>query len=271
MGLADHVVDWLRPLRFRGKGRLFNRLIAKEGTRSATVFGSRVELDLSDLIQRQVYLGVYEREETNRVLSYLRPGMTFLDVGANIGYYTLMAASRVGPGGRVIAVEPSPYAVERLEKAVRENGLAQVKVVRGGLGSCASELKLFVPAPGNHTPTMLGEDGAPAHVVSVKTLDSCLADWGVETIDLMKMDVEGFEPRVLEGAASALAAGRIRAILCEFNDYWLRRAGTNGGELYESLLAQGFVDRDGRPDAFDGQVMTRLLVQTAQPSECANR
>src|SRR6266404_9331850 len=175
MCLADRVVNWLRPLRFRGKGRLVSPLIAKEGVRRATVFGSRLELDLSDLIQRQVYLGVYEREETNQVMRYLRPEMTFVDVGANIGYYTLMAASCVGPHGRVIAVEPSLYAVERLEKAVRENDLAQVKVVRGGLGHCESEVRLFIPEPGNHTPTMLGEDGAPAQIVSVKTLDSCLA------------------------------------------------------------------------------------------------
>jgi len=260
MSIADRVVNWLRPVRFRGKGRLVNPLIPKEGVRRATVFGSRLELDLSDLIQRLVYLGVYEREETNQVLRYLRPGMTFVDVGANIGYYTLMAASRVGPRGRVISVEPSPYAVERLEKAVRDNGLTQVTVVRGGLGDRESEVRLFIPEPGNHTPTMLGDDGAPAQMVSVKTLDACLAEWGLGAIDLLKIDVEGFEPRVFEGAANALAARRIRAILCEFNDYWLLRAGTSARGFYESLLAKGFVDRDGRPHAFDGQVLTRLLV-----------
>jgi hypothetical protein len=232
MSLAECVVDWLRPLRFRGKGRLLSPLVARKGVRRATVFGSQVELDLSDLIQRLVYLGVYEREETNQVLRYLRPGMTFVDVGANIGYYTLMAASRVGRRGCVISVEPSAYAVDRLSD--REG-----------------ELRLFIPGPGNHTPTMLGEDGAPAQIVAVKTLDACLADWQVETIDLLKIDVEGFEPRVLAGAAGALAAGRIRAILCEFNDYWLKRAGTSARGLYESLLANGF----------DGQVLTRLLVQ----------
>jgi FkbM family methyltransferase len=191
--------------------------------------------------------------------------MTFVDVGANIGYYTLMAASCVGPRGRVIAVEPSSYAVERLERAVRDNGLTQVKVVRGGLGDRDSEVRLFIPEPGNHTPTMLGEEGAPAQLVSVKTLDASLADWHVEIIDLLKIDVEGFEPRVLEGAAKALAGGRIRAILCEFNDYWLLRAGTCARQFYESLLARGFVDRDGPPRSFDGQVLTRLLVLA--PSE----
>jgi FkbM family methyltransferase len=261
MSLADRVANWLRPLRFRGKGRLLDPLIARGGVRTATVFGSQMELDLGDLIQRQVYLGVYEREETNHVLRFLRPGMTFVDVGANIGYYTVMAAARVGPRGRVVAVEPSPYAGERLEKAVRENELTNVLVFRGGLGDRAGECRLLIPPPGNHTPTMLGDEEAPAHVVTVKTLDACLADWRVETIDLMKMDVEGFEPRVLAGASTALAAERIGAILCEFNDYWLRKAGTSALAFYDSILAKGFVDREGRPRSFDGQNVTRLLVR----------
>ena len=73
MSLADRVVNLLRPVRFRGKGRLFNPLIPKQGARRASVFGSRLDLDLSDLIQRQVYLGIYEREETRQVLHYLQP------------------------------------------------------------------------------------------------------------------------------------------------------------------------------------------------------
>ena len=55
--------------------------------------------------------------------------------------------------------------------------------------------------------------------VPVRRLDDCLADWGVETIDLMKLDVEGHEPFVLRGAGEALSSGRIRAVLCEFNDF----------------------------------------------------
>ncbi len=262
MSLADAVVNWLRPYRFRGKGRLFGRFIPTQGVRHAVVFGGRLELDLSDLIQRQVYLGVYEREETNLVLGYLQPGMTFVDVGANIGYYTLMAASRVGPSGRVFSVEPSQYAVERLEKTVRENHLSQVTVVRGGLSDRASEERLFIPEPGNHTPTMLGEANAPSTAIQVKTLDVCLSEWNVERVDLIKIDVEGFEPRVLGGAAQAMAAGRIRAILCEFNDYWLRRAGTSGRQLYEKLVAAGYGDRAGTPAAFDDKVLTRLLVRS---------
>jgi hypothetical protein len=86
MGLADHTIAALRPLRFRGKNRLLGWLLPDKGIREARVFGYRVELDLGDFIQRMVYLGSYERHETGLVARYLRRGMTVVDAGANIGY-----------------------------------------------------------------------------------------------------------------------------------------------------------------------------------------
>ena len=84
-------------------------------------------------------------------------------------------------------------------------------------------------------------EGKPISV-AVRTLDDCLADWKVDRVDLLKVDVEGHEPKVFAGAAKALAEGRIRAILCEFNDYWLRQAGSSPQALWQTLAAKGFVD-----------------------------
>ena len=260
MGIVDQVISALRPIRFRGKGRLLGNFIRNSGIRRAKVFGCEVELDLEDLIQRMVYLGTYEQEEAALVSSYLKPGMTFVDVGANVGFYTLLAASRVGPDGRVIAFEPSPYAAERLEKTVAANRLQQVQVIRAGLGSREGETLLYTPLPGNHTPSMLGESGSPAVSVPIMTLDACMSDLGVEAVDLLKIDVEGYEPLVLAGSVEALAAGRIRAVLCEFNDYWLNRAGTDARGLYQTLLAAGFVDTNAGTEISTGGVATRLLI-----------
>ena len=258
--VLHRLIDALRPYRFPGKARLLGPLVARNGLRRAKVFGSDMELDLSDLIQRGMYLGAYERKETVLLFGYLRPGMVVIDVGANVGYYTLAAASRVGKGGIIFSVEPSPYAAERLERTVRENHLDQVRVVRAALGDHAGQHVLFTPLPGNHTPTMLGEPGAEGIPVPVRTLDECVETWQVSVIDLLKIDVEGYEPSVLRGAASLLAAGRIRAILCEFNDFWLRRAGSASAKLYGSLIAAGFVDVEGRPRRLDNAVVNRLLV-----------
>src|SRR5262249_46342421 len=102
MTVLDSAVRVLEPLNFRGKARLLHSLCPKEGERQRQIFNSRVELDLSDYIQRSMYLGVYEPAESKAIRAYLKPGMTFVDVGANVGYYTLMAASLVGRDGLVI-------------------------------------------------------------------------------------------------------------------------------------------------------------------------
>jgi hypothetical protein len=94
--LIDTVVSQLRPFQFRGKGRLAELVIPRTGKRNALIFGSRFSLDLSDYLQRHIYAGSFERVESAVVRKKLRPGMTFVDVGANVGYYTALAARLVG-------------------------------------------------------------------------------------------------------------------------------------------------------------------------------
>jgi FkbM family methyltransferase len=219
-----------------------------------------MELDLSEHIQRMVYLGAYERWETATVRRQLRPGTCFVDVGANVGYFTLLAARVVGPGGQVIAVEPSRYAADRLARTIAANRLGNVRLERIGLGREPGELTLYDPLPDNHAPTMLGEAGAAGMVVRVRRLDDCLSEWGVDRIDLLKLDVEGYEPAVLDGAARTMGSGRVRAILCEFNAYWLGRAGSSPGALRDRILGFGFADVTGTLWDASEPVLNRLFV-----------
>jgi hypothetical protein len=90
--LGEAIVNVGRGFHFRGKGRLLDKIVPPSGIRVCKVFGSTFTLDLSDVVQRQIYLGTFEPKETAIIRSRLRPGMTFLDVGANVGYYTALAA-----------------------------------------------------------------------------------------------------------------------------------------------------------------------------------
>lgn len=266
--LREAVIDALRPYHFRGKLRVLGNVAPRSGERVARVFGYRVRLDLGEAIQRWIYLGAFEPHETAAVARRLRPGMTFLDVGANVGYFSLLAASRVGPGGRVYAVEPSPYAYGRLTESVRANGLAQVQAFQVGLSSAPGTLSLYLPpeADGFHSPTMSGDFGGPVVEVAVKRLDDCFDEWGVERVDLMKLDVEGHETKVLQGGSASLAAGRVRAVLCEFNDYWLRQQGSSPRELHAMFVDAGFSDVEGVPRFAPGGCDTRLLVHRSSAS-----
>lgn len=259
--LREALIDALRPFHFRGKLRLLGGIAPREGERTVRVFGYDMRLDLAEAIQRWIYLGAFEPQETAEVRRRLKPGMTFLDVGANVGYFTLLAASRVGREGRVFSVEPSPYAYERLTASVRANGLSQVKAFQMGLSARAGELNLYVPpaSDGFHSPTMSAGWETVVRV-PVRPLDDCLDEWGVNAVDLMKLDVEGHEAQILEGASRSLAAGRIRAMLCEFNDHWLRQQGSSPGELHDALLRVGFEDPEGKPEFAPYGCETRLLV-----------
>ncbi len=261
--VLDRIITALRPIRFRGKLRLLNRLVPRQGERDASVFGYRITLDLQDEVQRQMYLGVFEPKETRWALDRLQPGQTFVDVGANVGYFTLLAARTVGPTGCVVAIEPSPYAFARLETTVRGNQLTQVRPVRCALGSEHGTVLLYVPPAswGNHSPTMVPTPGWEPVPTDVLTLDHCMSDCAIETVDLLKMDVEGYETHVLRGATRCLTDRRIRAVLCEFNDHWLRGAGSSPEELYNVLIESGFVDVDGNSTFASGCIETRFFVQ----------
>src|ERR1700756_2681440 len=98
--VCDRLVSTLRPFTFRGKLRLLQTIVRYRDVQSFDLFGCRVDLDLTDHIQRNIYFGTYECTETELVKTYLRPGMTVIDVGANIGYYTMLAARLVREQGK---------------------------------------------------------------------------------------------------------------------------------------------------------------------------
>ncbi len=153
MFLGERLAGALRPLHFRGKARLADLVCPREGERVTNLFGYKTRLDLSDFMQRRIYFHAFEPRETKRVATFLKPGMTFVDAGANIGYYTLLAASCVGTAGRVLAFEPSPYAIGRLTETVHMNHIPHIQIFPVALGAESAELPLYVPLlPGNYSP-----------------------------------------------------------------------------------------------------------------------
>jgi FkbM family methyltransferase len=253
------VVSALRPFSFRGKGRLLSRIVPRRGHVSLELNGITFEdLDLSEHGQWHVYCGLFEVGETRAVTAYLKPGMNIVDVGANIGYYTALGAAAAGPSGRVIAFEPSPYAYQRLRNLVLNNRLTNVTTFQMALSDQKGKAQLSLPKDStNHAPTMLPLANSASVPIEVTTLDEVAGEIGMDSIDLLKLDVEGLEPRVLSGARRLLAAGRIKSVLCEFNRHWLKCAGTTPEALRNTLLNYGFDDgmRGAPPTALE----TRLF------------
>src|SRR6476659_5958961 len=109
------MISAMRPLTLKGKGFVLDYVTPHDGIRRAAVAGPYVmTLDLANAIHRQIYMGCFANAMTRWAKALLRPGGSFLDVGAHAGYFSLIAADRVGRGGLVIAVEPNPMVLATL-------------------------------------------------------------------------------------------------------------------------------------------------------------
>jgi FkbM family methyltransferase len=133
----------------------------------------------------------------------LRPGDTFVDVGANFGLFSAVAAQRVGPSGRVVAIEPHPELVRRIRFNMAANGFGQVHVVQSAVGEAAGEAILFANTA-SFAESRLGSSGgdAPgahekATPVRITPLADIVAEAGLTRIDALKIDIEGYEDKAL--------------------------------------------------------------------------
>src|SRR5580658_2066437 len=196
-------------------------------------------------LARNDYLGAtlfyegFENAERSFVQSFLRPGMTVLDIGAHHGYYTLLASRRVGPSGRVLAFEPSPRERNRLNLHLRFNRCKNVSVESCALGDADSAGQLFL-APTNESgfnslrkPDVLGAT-TPISVV-VQRLDQVLVNQRIESVDFVKLDVEGAELSVLKGAHELLTKRPRPTILAEVQDVRTNPWGYEAKEIVRFL------------------------------------
>jgi len=171
--------------------------------------------------------------------SLLRTGMTVLDIGANQGVFALYCADKVGPTGRVIAFEPDPEMFSALEGNVKASGKKWVQIHNLAVGAEEGELNLQVSRVnrGDNRLVRKSQPGAETTPVRVVTLDGLFLG---QKVDLIKMDVQGWEGAVLRGMAGLLASPNHSCILLEIWPEALQRAGSSHGEVIEILQRHGY-------------------------------
>lgn len=207
-------------------------------------YSRRVEL--SNWSERMSwFLGRFYDLETQLLLrSAVREGETVIDVGANIGMITLLAARCVGPRGHVHAVEPNPAARARLETALAENRIGCVTVHAVGLSDRDEELLLQVVSAHTGLGTFASvashdrQEITATYRVEVRRGDDLFAG-RLDAPTLLKIDVEGFECRTLRGFERVLRENR-PAVVIEAIDVQLQRAGSSLTELFDLLRGHGY-------------------------------
>jgi FkbM family methyltransferase len=209
-----------------------------------TRFGARMRGNTEDLIDRFVYyFGVWERNLTAFLERRLSPGDLFVDVGANIGYYTLLAARRAGPTGGVVSIEASPSIFRSLEAHLQENGVTNVRSLNVAASNEAGTLTLYHGPPGNRGESSIlpVEGGELEAEVEALPLDLILTPEEASRARLVKIDVEGAEWLVVAGMHSLLSAGpKDLEVVVEVAPTRLAAAGNSAEELVELFTREGF-------------------------------
>lgn len=200
-----------------------------------------------------VYLGLHEFSDMAFVLHYLRPGDLFVDAGANVGSYTLLAAST---GARCISFEPVPQTHEKLLTNVRLNGfLERVEAVNACLGARAGVVLFTIDIDTENHVTRDGYAGATLEV-PILTLDDVLSG---KHATIVKVDVEGYETEVIRGATSLLQDRPPDAFVVEINDASHRYGSSE--DAFLSILGQ-FGYRPHDYDAFERRLLPLGSVST---------
>jgi FkbM family methyltransferase len=182
--------------------RIWNRLLMHLAPRqnAQTYFGATLECDAHDMIQATIiHFGAWEPRLSIKLSSLIQPGDVAVDVGANIGYYSLLFAERVGPTGAVVAVEAHPTLAAVVEKNAIRNGLGNVRVVNVAASDRAGEVTLFeAPKTNIGMTTTRADRGFPfAAKVKALPLTGILTEDELRRTTLIKIDIEGGESPVV--------------------------------------------------------------------------
>ncbi len=204
-----------------------NRVVISES------YGSKIELQLNQSIDSAIYFdGCFEQDTVNAVLKLVKPGDTVFDIGANVGCHSLLFANLVGPEGKVVAFEPTDWGYKKLSRNFELNNYKNIKLEKLALSDCeafSSEYKFrsqwFIS--GARTKKEKG-------FVNYITLDKYVEEQSINRINLIKIDVDGYECKIIRGGKNIIEKFK-PVIIVELGDTWLRSVGDSIESLYSCL------------------------------------
>lgn len=184
--------------------------------------------------------GIFEKKSTEICNRFIKSGDVVIDVGANIGYYTIMFADLVGEGGHVFAFEPTQHFRSVLEQNLSLNTAENVSILNFGLSNKTLEAEIDI---GPSSATMHSPEGYDQVLnkekISLKTFNDFVANNKLKKLDFIKIDVDGHEPYFFEGAWDVLEQYN-PIILFEISHLHYFEAGVYAWDFYDELVSRGY-------------------------------
>lgn len=228
-------------------------MITKERVSVVRRYNASFELSNRLPGERAILFYAYEPKVTNIFLSLLDEGDTVVDVGAWIGYYALLAASKVGYNGKVIAIEPHPLNLAKLHRNIELNGFDNIIVIESAVGAEETSMELETGSTpllhrlkdSNYTYVsnsndIVKESRNNTIKVNVRRLDNILAALGIDDIKLLMMDIEGYEYNALLGCGRWIEEGKIDNIIVEVHTYFLQQLYKSFDDVLNVLKHYGY-------------------------------
>jgi len=223
-------------------GRFILRLVPSANG-SLLIHGHRMVLASGDKYPPiAMSMGRYEEKTTQLVQRLIKPGMVVVDVGAHVGYYTLLAARAVGPFGKVYAFEPEPHNHALLLKNIELNRYGNIVVEEKAVSCRNGRSTLYLTAldSGRHSLHLHSSQGRGHIPVATMTLDGFFESEGWPRVDLIKIDVEGSEKDVLDGMERLFQKSNALTMILEFNPSLLQSAGVDVHQFPTIPASLGF-------------------------------
>lgn len=251
---AKEIPSWLYSLRWiptwtPGKSRVCNRVInwanlkgsIRIRTKNLTIETPSIEETISKYL---IFDGIYDNDTYHILLRFLKKNSVFLDIGANVGLFSLLAARNICPEGAVYSVEAAPSIYGFLKRNKEANPVSNITIYHNAAHKTSGEEVRFFEAPESKFGMGSLYNRPGSRQVTVKTLavDDLILNEGIKKVDLIKIDIEGYEVNAFRGAEKLLSRPDAPPIIFEFNDWGEtpEKIGAPPGEAQRYLRSLGY-------------------------------
>lgn len=209
---------------------IYDILNRNESLRTYRIFSDiLIEIDLRKFAERAIPFNAYEPAISRKILDVIKHDDVIFDVGSWIGYYTLLAARRAN---RVISIEPDDINYDRLKRNVQLNNFSNVTILNIAVGDKSSDGTL-VQGMGSSSHRIASQGFGK--IVKIDTLDNIIDELRIKEINVLLMDIEGYEYFALKGLTHSLSKKVVKNIICEIHPEMLRENGVKEDDVIDIL------------------------------------